>query len=79
MSRESAAIQCDLMKLLRGMWLSRAEIQGETGWPESAVNAWCEEMESQGMLRSASAKRVPGQWGPAPRVYTLSARWGGME
>lgn len=69
----AAAVGCELMKLLRGMWLDRAQIAEHLGASRSTVDAWCNEMTEHGIL----VERKRSSSGAWARKFTLSAEWGG--
>lgn len=69
----AAAVGCELMKLLRGMWLDRAQIAEQLDVSRHVAEGWCEELTAHGIL--VERKRpTSGAWA---REFTLSTDWVG--
>lgn len=64
---------CELLKLLRGMWLTRAQIAQELGIKVDTASEWAEEWQRQGLLDVREGAK-PAR-GHAPKEYTLSPCW----
>ncbi len=62
----------ELMKMLRGRWLSCDELRIGLGWDWITVRSWTFELEQQGML----VRRVASSRG-GRLEFTVSRAWGG--
>lgn len=69
----------ELLKLLRAGWHTRRQIRAHMGWCEVTVDGWVRELESNGMVRTTLAPRLPGHRGRKPTAYTLAPEWGGRD
>lgn len=75
MSRMSAPqIASELLKLLRGRTLTRAQIVEELELDYGTARDWCAEWAANGVLVETEGRARSGAAVPA---YTLSAEWGG--
>lgn len=73
----AASRMCDLMKACRSKWLTRPELMAELGISRNAVQAWTDEMTSQGFLVSRERDRSLVSSGYPPMEFALSVQWGG--
>ncbi|MDT7834984.1 hypothetical protein [Aquabacterium sp. OR-4] len=68
---------CELFKLLRSQWRSRAEIQRDAGLADKTVEKWCAELVANGMLVQRTRPDHEGR-GIAPVEFALAPAWGGQ-
>ena len=67
---------CELFKLLRSQWRTRAEIERDIGISEPTVTKWTAEFTANGMLIDRQRSSHAGR-GPAPAEFCLAPEWGG--
>lgn len=77
MSRIQPAVLVDFVKVTRAEWLTRADLQHETGHSLTTVRLWTEELVKQGLLTARIGQRQ-GRRGVAPIYFTLRPEWGGQ-
>ena len=68
----------DLLKLLRGRWVTRYVIERDLGWGSETAKRWVQHLEEHGFLVSRVASPTQ-QKGPVLPVveYTVAPAWVG--
>lgn len=64
---------CELLKVLRGMWLTKTQIAKHLDLRVDKVGEWVDEWQRQGLLDVRLGPK-PAR-GPQPAEYTLSPCW----
>lgn len=69
----------ELLKLLRGQWMTRYAIEKELQWGADTVTRWVWNLEEHGLLVAREAGPAQ-QKGPVLPVmeYTVAPVWGGV-
>ena len=67
---------CELFKLLRVQWRTRAEIERDLGMDGPAVTKWVTEFTANGMF-SARQRQYSAGPGTKPTEFCLAPEWGG--
>lgn len=72
--RSSCELGCELLKLLRGQWLTRTQIAKEMDSTPLGLNPWLKAMLEHGLLVERLAP-WPGRPGLSVTEYTVAPVW----
>lgn len=73
-----AALACELVKVARDEWLTRAEIAERTGAHINTVGNWLPEFVANGIMVERPRTTARSSWLKRPAEYSLSPLWGGQ-
>lgn len=69
-------LACELLKLLRGTWMDRAQLADELGVSRNRCDRWVAEFERQGLLVQRDGPK-PAK-GYAATEFSVAAEWVGV-
>lgn len=73
-----ASLACELFKVARSEWLTRAEIADRVGVHINTVNRWVPELEAHGILQQRPRDKYRSAWLKQPAEFALAREWGGV-